>query len=207
MVYTEGMKPDAVFFELQKLTIDLALIDRNHHLAGTDRHENDIEHSMTVALLCWYIHDKYKLNLDIAKILKYALSHDFVERYAGDTNTFASDQARQEKVVREAASLKRLSAELEDFKDLVTSMHDYEAKQDGEALFVWSVDKMQQLIMGDLDNWRPFVDLSISYEKFVSKWSELVEKSSPYTKEIFTGLLEYSKIQYESRLKSVNTAP
>jgi putative hydrolase of HD superfamily len=196
------MKPNPTLFELQKLTIDLALIDRNHHLAGTDRHENDIEHSMTVALLCWYIHDKYKLNLDIAKILKYALSHDFVERYAGDTNTFASDQARQEKVIREAASLERLSAELDDFQDLVTNMHNYETKQDDESLFVWTVDKMQQLVMGDLDNWRPFADLSISYEKFASKWSELVEKSSPYAKEIFAGLLEYSKIQYASRLKA-----
>lgn len=196
------MKPAPILFELQKLTIDLALIDRNHHLAGTDRHENDIEHSMTVALLCWYIHDRYKLDLDIAKILKYALSHDFVERYAGDTNTFASDQARQEKVIREAASLERLSAELEDFKDLVTNMHSYEAKQDDESLFVWTVDKMQQLVMGDLDNWRPFVDLSISYEKFTSKWGELIEKSSPHTKEIFVGLLEYSKVQYKSRLET-----
>jgi putative hydrolase of HD superfamily len=199
------MKPDPMLFELQKLTIDLALIDRNHHLAGTDRHENDIEHSMTVALLCWYIHDNYKLDLDIAKVLKYALSHDFVERYAGDTNTFASDQARQEKAIREAASLERLSTELEVFKDLVTSMHSYETKQDDESLFVWTVDKMQQLVMGDLDNWRPFADLSISYERFVSKWSELMEKSSPYAKEIFAGLLEYSKIQYESRLKTDNS--
>jgi hypothetical protein len=61
---------------------------------------------------------------------------------------------------------------------------------------------MQQLIMGDLDDWRPFADLSISYEKFTSKWSELAEKSSPYVKEIFAGLLEYSKIQYASRLKA-----
>lgn len=196
------MKPDPIFFELQKLTIDLALIDRNHHLAGMDRHENDIEHSMTVALLCWYIHDRYKPSLDIAKILKYAISHDFVERYAGDTNTFASDQARQEKVAREAASLERLSTELDDFGDLVASMHSYEAKQDDESLFVWTVDKMQQLVMGDLDNWRPFADLSISYERFTSKWSELVEKSSPYAKEIFAGLLEYSKIQYASRLEA-----
>lgn len=55
---------DPLLFKLQKLTIDLALINRNHYLAGTDRRENDVEHSLTVALLCWYIHDKYKLDLD-----------------------------------------------------------------------------------------------------------------------------------------------
>lgn len=192
--------PDPTFFELQKLTIDLALIDRNHHLAGTDRHENDIEHSLTVALLCWYIHDKHQLNLDIAKILKYAISHDFVERYAGDVNTFASDKARQGKAMREAASLKRLSEELGAFQDLIKSMQEYEDKIDEEALFVWTVDKMQQLIMADLDNWRPFLDLSISYDRFTEKWGEIFEKSSPYTKEIFDSLIEYSKDKYRKRL-------
>jgi 5'-deoxynucleotidase YfbR-like HD superfamily hydrolase len=193
---------DPTLSELQKLSIDLALIDRHMRLAGTERHENDIEHSLTVALLCWYIHDKHKIDLDIAKILKYAISHDFVERYAGDTNTFASEQARQDKVVREAASLKRLSDELEEFPDLIASMSGYEDKRDDEALFVWTVDKMQQLVMSDLNNWRAFAELSISYDRFTSKWGELVEKSSPYAKEIFAGLVEYSKTQYESRLKA-----
>jgi len=72
------------------MTVDLSLIERRSYVAGTDRRENDIEHSLTVAMLCWYIHDSLKLELDIAKILKYALTHDFVERYAGDVNTFAS---------------------------------------------------------------------------------------------------------------------
>ena len=64
--------PDEMYFEIQKLNIDLALINRNHYLAKTNRRENDIEHSFTVALLCWYIHNRYDLTLDIAKILKYA---------------------------------------------------------------------------------------------------------------------------------------
>src|SRR5687768_18319751 len=121
-------KPDHVLFELQKMSIDLALIDRNHYLAGTGRRENDIEHSFTVALLCWYIHDRYKIDLDITKILKYALAHDFVERYAGDVNTYASTEARQQKVKDEAAALERLSAEFTVFPDLVSKMNEYELK-------------------------------------------------------------------------------
>jgi putative hydrolase of HD superfamily len=190
-------KPDHMLFELQKMNIDLARIDRNHYLAGSERRENDIEHSFTVALLCWYIHDRYNINLDITKILKYALAHDFVERYAGDVNTYASAKAREQKVKDEAASLERLSTELAAFPDLVSKMNEYELKQDEESLFVWTVDKMQQLIMGDLDAWRPYREISITFEQFCDKSAEQLEKSSPYLREIFEGLIEYSKSTYK----------
>lgn len=191
-------KPDHTLFELQKMSIDLALINRNHYLAGTDRRENDIEHSFTVALLCWYIHDRYVINLDITKILKYALAHDFVERYAGDVNTYASNQAREQKVKDEAAALARLSTEFSEFPDLVSSMNEYELKQDEESLFVWTVGKMQQLLMGDLDGWRPYHEISITYERFCDKSAEQLKKSSRYARDIFDALIEYSKTTYNN---------
>lgn len=189
-------KPDPILFELQKMSIDLALINRNHYLADTDRRENDIEHSFTVALLCWYIHDRYKIDLDITKILKYALAHDFVERYAGDVNTYASDEARQQKIKDEAVALARLSTEFAEFPDLVSKMNEYELKQDEEALFVWTVDKMQQLITGDLDNWRPYHEISITFEQFCDKSADQLQKASPYVREIFDALIDYSKTTY-----------
>lgn len=189
-------KPDPLFFSLQQMIIDLSLIDRNHYLAGTDRRENDIEHSMTVAVLCWYIHDKYRIDLDIAKILKYAIAHDFVERYAGDVNTFASADERNTKVQREQESLDKLSGEFSEFNDMVTSMQGYELKQDEESVFVWTVDKMQHLIMGDMDKWRPYAEIDITYDQFAAKYKELFEKSSKHCREIFEGLIEYSKSTY-----------
>jgi 5'-deoxynucleotidase YfbR-like HD superfamily hydrolase len=195
-------RPDPLLFALQQMTVDLSLIDRSHYLVGTSRHENDIEHSLTVALLCWYIHDKYKIDLDIAKILKYAIAHDFVERYAGDTNTFASASERSAKIQREQESLERLSDEFGEFNDMVASMRNYEQKQDDESLFVWTVDKMQALIMGDMDKWRPYAELEISYDQFSAKYKELAKKSSPYCREIFEGLIEYCKSTYYDQPQS-----
>jgi len=192
-------RPDPILFSLQQLSIDLSLIKRNHNLAKTNQKENDIEHSLTVALLCWYIHDRYNLKLDISKILKYAITHDFVERYAGDVNTFASTDERNAKVLREQESLIRLSDEFSDFQDMAVSMQNYELRQDDESLFVWTVDKMQGLIMGDMDNWRPYAEIGITYDQFVIKYKELSEKSSEYCKEIFEGLIEYSKSTYYDR--------
>ena len=134
-------------------------------------------------------------------MLKYALIHDFVERYAGDVPTFASEVERNDKVIREQESLKRLSEEYKGFSDLVASMQKYETKEDAEALFVWSVDKMQQLIMGDLDNWRSYAEKPITYDEFTKKYTELLEKSSEYTRVIFEGLLEYSKSTYYDQPK------
>lgn len=189
-------KPDPLLFSIQQMTIDMSLIDRKHYLPHTSRRENDIEHSMAVAILCWYILDRYALDLDVAKVLKYALTHDFVERYAGDVPTFASQPERDEKVLREQASLQRLSEEFKGFDNLIATMKMYEAKEDEESLFVWSVDKMQQLIMGDLDNWRSYAEKPIAYEDFSKKYAELLGKSSNYTREIFEGLFNYSKTTY-----------
>jgi len=189
-------KPDPVLFALQQMTVDLSLIKRRSYLAGTDKRENDVEHSLTVALLCWYLHNKLQLPLDIAKILKYAITHDFVERYAGDVNTFASVAEREQKVYRERDSLNQLTEEFSEFEDMITAMETYESKQDEESLFVWSVDKMQQLIMGDMDAWRCYAELPVSYDQFCAKYKELSDKSSKYSKDIFEGLIEYSKTTF-----------
>lgn len=189
-------KPETMLFDLQKLVVDLAHIDRNHHLAGQERRENDIEHSFTVALLSWYICSRYNLDLKQEKVLKYAMAHDFVERYAGDINTYASPTTRAKKSVLEEASLQRMSKELASFGDLVAIMNDYEKRADKEALFVWTVDKMQAYIMGDLDGWRPYKKLGINYDSFVKKHAERLAVCSPYCKEIFEALLEYCKTTF-----------
>jgi len=188
-----------MLFSLQKLVADMSLIDRNHHILGSERAENDIEHSFTVALLCWYIHDHLSLALDLTKIFKYALVHDFAERYAGDTNTFASKEDRAKKVELEAAAIVRLSEEFGEFSDLPQTLQSYDSKSDEEALFVWTVDKMQAMILGDLDNWRPYKKISITYDSFSKKHHEHLDAGSPHCREIFEALLEYCKTTYYDR--------
>lgn len=193
--------PDPLLFSLQKMLVSFSLVERNHYLAGTQRRESDVEHSFSVALLCWFIHDRYNIDLDISKILKYALAHDLVEVYAGDINTFANKEAREQKIVNEMAALKRLAGELKSFPSLVDSMHRYEDKLDDEARFVWTVDKMQALIMGELDNWRPYKELGIDYHLFSKKHAEQLENASPHLKEIFETLFEHCKATYYDQPK------
>lgn len=189
-------KPDETIFLLQRLISDLSRVERNHHILNTDEPENDVEHSYSVAMLCWYICYKLSLELNLEKILKYALIHDFVEVYAGDVNTYASKSDRKHKIEAEVRALSRLSEDLKSFPDMVKSLAEYELKNEEEAKFVWAVDKMQSLILGDLDNWRPYKKINISYDRFLKKHHWHLDNAPEYCKEVFSEILEYCKTTY-----------
>lgn len=193
-------KPHPALFKLQHLVSDLSKVDRRHYKLNTDTRESDVEHSFSVAMLCWFILTNNRIDLDLSLVLQYALAHDFVERYAGDTNTFASPKQRQAKIQKEKVALQRFGEEFGDFPSLVDVMQRYETKEDSESLFVWTVDKMQPLILSDMDgNWRPYNELGINYETFSEKYADLLTQASPYCKEIFDSLIQYCQSTYYSR--------
>jgi 5'-deoxynucleotidase YfbR-like HD superfamily hydrolase len=45
-----------------------------------------------LAMLAWYLADSNGLSLDKNLLLRYALVHDFVEVYAGDTPVYSKNQ-------------------------------------------------------------------------------------------------------------------
>lgn len=194
-------RPEAALYQLQELTTEFGAVERNHYVLGTERRENDLEHSFSVAMLSWYVLSRHNLDLDAGKVLKYSLAHDFVEVYAGDTNTFASEEERASKLERERIALHRLSSEFTSFPELVDTLEEYESKETPEALFVWTVDKIQALVLGELDHWRPYAILDISYESFCNKYAELLSQSAPEIKQIFESIIEYSKTTYYARPK------
>ena len=192
---------DPEYVALQQMIVDLSFVKRGHNLANTTVRENDVEHSMMVALLCWYLYEKLQPDLDLTKVLKYAMCHDFVEQYAGDVSTFASADARLAKSANEAVALRRIEQEHAAFSDLTKTMADYERKHDEESKFVWTIDKMQTLIMGDMDEWRPYIEVNTSYQTFSDKYNELLAQSSRYCKEIFRELIAYCQTTYYDRPK------
>lgn len=175
---------------LQQLVLEVMKVERNHSIPTTNRHENVVEHSFSVAMLCWKVFEILKPPLNLEKVLKYALVHDFSERgLKSDTNTYAGKEERKIKKEREALELEKIGNEFSDFEDFVKTLHNYE-KLDDEALFVWSIDKMQGIILGGLDDWRPYEAYGVTFEQFCKKDEEFIEKCSPYVKEIFKEVYE-----------------
>lgn len=179
--------------KIQHLVLDILSVERNHSIPGTKRHENVVEHSFSVAMLCWKIFEVVKPPLDIGKIFKYAFSHDFLERgYKTDTNTYAGPKEKKIKKLREAQELEKISQEFKSFDDLISTLNNYENLADEEALFVWSVDKMQGIVLGGIDHWKPYEAYGVTYEQFHAKGEEFISKCSPYLKEIFMEVHEKS---------------
>lgn len=134
--------------ELQQFVTNFSKVARVPRFE--DRPENDVEHSYGLALICWYLAPKIAPELNLEKIFKYALAHDTVEIYAGDTFVFAEAEALQSKSAREDAALKQLYQEWPDFKEMVDYAKGYKEKIDEEAKFVKAVDKILPLLVIEL---------------------------------------------------------
>lgn len=107
-----------------------------------DRWENDAEHSHQLAVLAMYIVSVKKLPLNMEKILSYALIHDMVEIYAGDTDAFGTDRDKASKHEREQKAQERLKIEFPEFEELHTLIDSYEKKDDPESRFLSALDKV-----------------------------------------------------------------
>lgn len=135
---------------------------------GQNRLENDVEHSYQLAMLAWFIVSNRSSNLDKDLILKYALIHDFVEVYAGDTNLYTKDNAhRASKIERERLAAKRLKEELSTFPDLHELIHGYELREDDESKFIYALDKIQPILNIYLDNGRTWKREGITLEMII----------------------------------------
>lgn len=148
---------------------------------------NTGEHTFELALMCWYIASTNKLKLNYEKVLKYALAHDIVEAYAGDTMVF-DDEATKTKPAREAAALKRIEEEFPEFADLTETIHEYENLSTPEAKFVYAADKLIDPMVLSMEKtqslWKEY---NISWESLLEKKTHKIEVSKdilPYWYEV-----------------------
>lgn len=186
--------------QTQKLALDIIKVERNHSIPDTDNHENVGEHTFSVQMLCWKLYDQLKPDLDLEKILKYALVHDFPERgQKNDINTYASQSERQTKEEKEALETEKIIKEFGDFEEMTNALQNYNKFADEEARFVWSVDKIQGIVLGDMDKWRPYASYGVTYKQFCDKGDEFVDKCSPCLKEIMQEVNRESRKTYYDR--------
>ncbi len=160
---------------------------------GENRMENDVEHSYFLAMLAWYIADANKLDLNTDLLIKYALVHDFVEVYAGDTYIYSKDEARKNsKAVREHAAAVRIKKEVSEFKELNELMERYEKREDKESKFIYALDKIQPVINIYLDGGKTWKIENISLRMLVEHKKDKVIVS-PEVEKYFNELVDLLK--------------
>ena len=124
-----------------RFTHDAHRIERIARIPGEKRSATMVEHSWQLALLAWYIIDTEKLSLNKELVLKYAIAHDLVETYAGDTYIY-DETAKATKEKREEEALTKIKTNISEFPGLATTIEKYEKKQDAESKFVYALDKL-----------------------------------------------------------------
>lgn len=171
-----------------KLTHELQQVKRAILVNGENRQENDLEHSAQLALVALYICEVEKLSLDTKLVLGYALVHDMVEAYAGDTH-FYDDNGKLAQKQREEKARERLKKEFPEFKKLHEWIEGYEARTDEESKFVYALDKLLPIINIYLDNGRTWRADGVGFNDLEGRKTAPISLS-PEIKKYYDLLLE-----------------
>lgn len=106
--------------------------------------ESDTTHTVMISVLACSLAARIRPDLDVGQVAQFALVHDLVEAYAGDTDTYGKndEQFFAEKEAREQAALNRIREEFDAVYPWIgETIAKYESLDTPEARFVKVLDK------------------------------------------------------------------
>lgn len=140
--------------DIGKMVLSFAKVNRvTLHQDGITL-ESDTDHTVMVAVCACSLASKLYPALDIGKVAQYAIVHDLVEVYAGDTNTFnITAEDRNKKEEREQRAYERIKEEFKDiYPWIAQTIESYESLTSDEAQFVKAVDKLMTKLTHRINN-------------------------------------------------------
>ena len=194
-------------FDLAKLSLAFSRTNRVTLHEDGKRLESDTDHTFMLSLISCSLADTfYKNNFDLGLVSQFALIHDLVEVYAGDTDTFKnlSDNTKQEKELRERESLIRIEKEFGlEFPYIHKMIERYEAQDSKEARFIKFVDKIMPELTHILNDFvyikNSNLDMNYFFNFLDNKYFLLKEKYQddfPDILEIYKNISEITKGKY-----------
>lgn len=171
----------------------LKQIFRQNVVIGTNRNENDAEHSWHMAVmaifLSEYVADK---GIDLLRVIKMALIHDLVEIDAGDTFCY-DDKGYEDKEEREQKAANRLFNVLpeDQAEELLGLWREFEELKTPEAKFAGCLDRIQPLLLNYNTKGHTWKKPGVTSEK-VLKRNKLLEENAPELWEYAREIIEKS---------------
>jgi 5'-deoxynucleotidase YfbR-like HD superfamily hydrolase len=162
--------------DIGKLILQFAKTNRvTYHEDGV-RLESDTDHTVMLSVCACALAERLYPDLDRGMIAQYAIVHDLVEAYVGDTDSFGiSDANRAAKEEREHQSFVRIKDEFEDvFPWIPETIARYEALDTKEARFVKTVDKAMSKITHILNNGQYFKNRNLPQEDFIRDYTTVM---------------------------------
>ncbi len=129
--------------ELGEFMMKFATVYRATYLNRKFDKESDADHTAMLAVMACAIAQKFHPEYDLGKVAQYALVHDLVEVYAGDTNTInfnTIDKAAKDKA--EAKALEQIENKFgKTFPWIHETIRKYELLDEPESRFIKTLDK------------------------------------------------------------------
>lgn len=125
----------------------LKYILRKTRLFGSQRHENDAEHSWHLCMMAMVLQEYTPATVDVLKVMKMLLIHDLVEIDAGDTFLYDPARAAQHSVA-EAAAAERIFGLLpaEQGEEMKALWQEFETGDSAEVLFARALDRLEPVL-------------------------------------------------------------
>jgi putative hydrolase of HD superfamily len=146
-------------------------ITRQNIVIGTDRNENDAEHSWHLAMMAILLAEHAaEKDIDISHVVKMVLIHDLVEIYAGDTFCY-DEKGYEDKAEREQKAADRLFNILpaDQAQEIMKLWQEFEEMKTPEAGFAASLDRFQPLLLNYNTNGHTWKKPGVSSEKVLKR--------------------------------------
>ena len=168
---------------LGQLSLQFSRVERTTLHEDGLRTETDSDHTVMLSILGCSIASILRPDLDLGKIAQYALVHDLVEVYAGDTVTINITEAgKKEKEAKEARALARINKEFgKSFPWLIKTIKSYESLDTIEARFVKGLDKLLPKITHLLNNGQYIKQIGITKTELIKRYDQQIIEMSKYS--------------------------
>jgi putative hydrolase of HD superfamily len=111
--------------------------------------ESVADHSFAVAILSYFLAEKFFPELDKLKIVKMALIHDFCEIYSGDI--IPSDKiSKEEKGRMEEEAIIKIFSKMSKGKDYIKLWKEFQEESSEEAKLVKQVDSLEMALQASV---------------------------------------------------------
>lgn len=167
--------------DLAELALRFGRVDRITAHPDGQRLETDTDHTVMLGMVACAFADRYNMlphfgyaRLRVGKIAQFALVHDLVEAYAGDTPTLVhmEDDAKAAKTAREHAAYVRISREFTALPWIAETIEEYERNICREARFVKAMDKLMPKACGILNRCATMRNQGMTRESLVARYDE-----------------------------------
>ena len=144
-----------------------------HSWTSSGRRESVAEHSWRLSVMAMLCADEYP-DLDINKVIKMCLVHDFGEAVTGDIPSFYKTEAHEEEEARAVHEL--LSSLPQPYCDeLIALFTEMDALESPEAKLFKALDNMEAVVShneADISTWIPFeYNENLVYGEANAQWS------------------------------------